>query len=252
MATGSKAQSELSNKLLILKQLEGVLKTSKDPEQRRRVAKEIKEIKRTISNLQSIISVQKKYGFTDTAYEEEGEEIFKTLNRIPVEKFFRDSRDSEMDALISYAEFFEKNYLPVLSEYYVKLDYNHALKRDTFYPRYMELKKILKEYVYEMEVQSREEFNTIAVYKDKSVVYKMRQQYFLALDRYFREMKAFLDKIIDDHASGGGIVLSPLDIINMSEFEVDRKLDGYTVINGIMEISKFCDEILRFLAIPNL
>jgi hypothetical protein len=116
----------------------------------------------------------------------------------------------------------------------------------------MELKKIIKEYLYEIEVQSREEYNTIAVYKDKSIVYKMRQQYFLALDRYYRELSSFLTKIIDDHASGGSTMLNPLDVINMSEFEVDRKLDGYTVINGIIEIHKFCDEVLRFLAIPNL
>jgi hypothetical protein len=252
MAIVSRAKSELSKNMLILKQLEGVLKTSNDPEQRRRVAGSIKEIRQAISNLQSIIEVQKKYGFSDAVNEEESEEIFKILNRIPVQKVFQDSHDSEMDALISYVDYFEKNYLPVLSEYYVKLDYNHALKRDTFYPRFMELKKIIKEYRYEIEVQSREEYNTIAVYKDKSVVYKMRQQYYLALDRYYRELSAFLVKITEDHASGGSIVLNPLDIINMSEFEVDRKLDGYTVINGIIEISRFCEEVLRFLAIPNL
>jgi len=252
MATGSKAQNELESKMLILRQLEGVFRTSTDPEQRRRVAREIKQIKNSISNLQSILSVQQKYGLSSSVDEDEGEEIFKTLNRIPVEKFLKGSRDSEMQALISYVEFYEKNYLPVLSEYYMKLDYNHSMKRDTFYPRYMELKKIMKEYVYEVEVQIGEEYNSIAVYKDKSIVYKLRQQYLMLLDKYYKELKVFLEELLEDHSSGGSIVLNPLDFINMSEFEVDRKLDGYTVINGILEICSFCDEIIQFLAIPNL
>jgi hypothetical protein len=252
MATGSKARDELESKMHVLKQLEGVLKTSSDPEQKKRVARDIKEIKQSIANLQNILSVQKKYGLVDEVYETEGEEIFKVLNRISVSKFQRGSRDTEMDSIISYVDFFEKNYLPVLSEYYMKLDYNHSMKRDTFYPRYMEMKKIMNEYIYEVEVQSREEYNKIAVYKDKSIIYKLRQQYLMSLDRYYKDLRAFFEDLLEDHSSGGSVVMNPLDLINMSEFEVDRKLDGYTVINSIVEIHSFCKEIIQFLAIPNI
>jgi hypothetical protein len=252
MAKGNKAHVELESKMLILKQLEGVLRTSSDPDQKRRVAREIKELRRSISNLQSILSVQKKYGLSEEYLESETEEMFKILNRIRVTKVVEDSRDSEMDAIISYVGFFENNYLPLLSEYYVKVDYNHSMKRDTFYPRYMEMKKIMKEYGYEVEVQSREEYNTIAVFKDKSIVYKLRQQYLMALDRYFKDLKVFIEELVEDHSTGGSIVLNPLDFVNMTEFEVDRKLDGYTVVSALVELQTFCDEIVRFLAIPNI
>ena len=114
------------------------------------------------------------------------------------------------------------------------------------------MKKILNEYMYEVEVQIREEFTSIAVYKDKSLVYKLRQQYLMGLDKYYRDLRAFLDELLSDHASGGSSVLNPLDFVIMSEFEVDRKMDGYTVINALMEIQTFADEIVRFLAIPNM
>jgi hypothetical protein len=252
MSKVNKAQSELESKMLILKQLEGVYKTSTDLDQRKRVAREIRNIKRSISNLQSILSLQEKYGLSQDHHELEGDEAFKLLSRIMVAKFINDSRDSEMDAIVSYVDFYEKNYLPVLSEYYVKVDYNNSMKRDVFYPRYMEMKKMLNEYMYEVEVQIREEFTSIAVYKDKSLVYKLRQQYLMGLDRYFRDLRSFLDEILADHASGGSSVLNPLDFVSMSEFEVDRKMDGYTVINALMEIQTFSDEIIRFLAIPNM
>ena len=252
MLRGSKAQNELESKMLILKQLEGVYKTSIDLDQRKRVAREIRSVKRSISNLQSILSLQQKYGLTQVQHELEGDEAFKLLSRIMVVKYINDSRDTEMDALVSYVDFYEKNYLPVLSEYYIKLDYNNSMKRDVFYPRYMELKKMLNEYMYEVEVQIREEFTSIAVYKDKSLVYKLRQQYLMGLDKYYRDVRAFLDKLLSDHTSGGSTVLNPLDFVSMSEFEVDRKMDGYTVINALLEIQTFSGEIIRFLAIPNM
>jgi hypothetical protein len=252
MSRGSKAQNELESKMLILKQLEGVYKTSTDLDQRRRVAKQIRNVKRSISNLQSILSLQHKYGLFQDQQEAEGEDAFKLLNRITVTKFVNDSRDTEMDAIVSYVDFYEKNYLPVLSEYYIKLDYNNSMKRDIFYPRYMELKKILNEYMYEVEVQIGEEYTKIAVYKDKSLVYKLRQQYLMGLDRYYRDLRSFIDEILDDYSSGGSSVLNPLEFVSMSEFEVDRKLDGYTVINALMEVRTFSDEIIRFLAIPNI
>ena len=252
MLRGNKAQNELESKLLILKQLEGVYKTSTDIDQRRRVAREIRDVKRSISNLQSILSLQQKYGLTQEQQELEGDEAFKLLSRIMVAKFISDSRDAEMDALVSYVDYYEKNYLPVLSEYYVKLDYNNSMKRDVFYPRFMEMKKMLNEYMYEVEVQVREEFTSIAVHKDKSLVYKLRQQYLMGLDKYFRDLRSFLDELMADHATGGSSVLNPLDFVSMSEFEVDRKMDGYTVINALMEIQTFSDEIIRFLAIPTM
>jgi hypothetical protein len=246
------AQAELKGKMLVLKQLEGVYRTSTDPEQCRRVAKEIKEIKQVISNLQSILSIQQKYGLARDVDVSEGEESYRILGRIRVINFVEGSRDTEIDAITSYVDYFEKNYLPVLSEYYIKLDYNHSMKRDTFYPRFMEIKKILKEYSYELEIQNREEFNTIALHKDKSIVYKLRQQYLLYLDKYFKELKEFVEELLNDHSSGGSIVLNPLEIINMSEFEVDRKLDEYTVINAIVEMCMYFGEIIRFLAMPNI
>jgi len=116
----------------------------------------------------------------------------------------------------------------------------------------MEIKKAFKEYGYEVEVQSKEEYDSIAVYKDKSIVFKMRQRYLMALDRYFKDLDNFMIELMDDHASGGSIILNPLEFVNMSEFEVDRKLDGYTVIDGLIELHTFFEELTRFLAIPNI
>jgi hypothetical protein len=248
-------KKELKRKKTTLKQLEGVYRTSTNVSQRSRVSKEIEAVKESIKNLRGKLVI---YGF-EHEFVEDGEETtdikdVKTsiLDEISVPPFRKESRDKEIDAVVSYIRFFEENYLSILSEYYIKLDFNHSIKRDTFYPRFMEIKKILKEYNYELDILSREEFNNIAFYRDKSVVYKIRQRYFIALDGYFKDLRNFLEILVDDYRTNGNIVLNPDDILGFSDFEANHRLNGITVIDSLNEIFIFTSEFLRFLGMPKL
>jgi len=243
---------EIEDKKLLLKQLEGVYKTSLNSAQKKRVLREIRDIKISLRNLKAVLELHEGIEGTDETFPGEEERIFSILSMIKVQKFSEVSRDKEMDAVISYADFFEKNYLPILSEYYIKLDFNNSLKRDTYYPRYMEIKKLLKEYSYENEVHTRKEYDSIASYKDKSNVYKIRQRYLLSLDAYFKDLRTFTETLISNYMSGGSIIMNPHDRIGLSEFENDRRLDGYTLIDALSEMYTFFDEFNRFLGIPKL
>jgi hypothetical protein len=249
---GRNVKGEIEQKILVLKQLEGVYRTSTNPSQRSRVLKEINDVKKSIKSLQTLLSIQEEYGLVEAPQELPPEEQFTILNFIKISRHSDIVKDIEMDAVTSYTDFFERNYLPILSEYYIKLDYSHSLKRDTFYPRFMEIKKLLKEYDYELEIQNREEYNTIALFKDKSIVHKMRQRYLLTLDKYFKDLRNFVKLLIDDHRKGGNIVLHPYQEIVMNEFEEDRRLDGYTVYEALEEMYVFFDEFIRFLGMPNI
>ena len=116
----------------------------------------------------------------------------------------------------------------------------------------MEIKKIINEYNYELEVLNREEYNNIAFYRDKSLVHKIKHRYLLALDKYFKELKGFLKILIDDNAEGGIIVLNSNDRLILGELEKNRKLDGYTVLDTILEMYDFSEEVIKFLSLPNL
>ena len=99
---------------------------------------------------------------------------------------------------------------------------------------------------------SREEYNNIAFYRDKSIVHKIKHRYLLALDKYFKELSSFLKSLIDDNAKGGIIILSPNDRLILDKLEINRKLDGYTVLNTIIEINDFSEEIIKFLSLPDI
>jgi len=244
---------EIERKKMTLKQLEGVYRTSSNVSQRSRVSREIEAVKESIKNLRGKLVI---YGFEHEFFEEgeettEGEEVKTSiLDDISVPPFRKESKDKEIDAVVSYVGFFEENYLSILSEFYIKLDFNHSIKRDTFYSRFMEIKKILKEYNYELDILSREEFNNIAFYRDKSVVYKIRQRYFMALDGYFKDLRNFLAILVDDYRTNGNIVLNPDDVLGFSDFEANHRLNGISVVNSINEILTFTIEFLHFLGMP--
>lgn len=247
-----KIKDEIESKNRVLKQLLGVYKTSSDESQKKRVLREIDGIRLIIKGLEEkLLSADQGL----EAQVEEGtdrREDFSILSSIKVKKYRDESKDREIDAIVSYTDFFEKNYLPIISEYYLKLDFNHSKKRDTFYTGFMETKKVLKDYDYELEVQHSEEYNTIAVHRDKSLMYKVKQRYLLTLDRYFEELDDFLKLLIDDCQRGGNIVLNPQDVISLSELEENRRLDGYTVVNALNEMKSFVSELTRFIAMPEI
>jgi hypothetical protein len=250
-----KIKLKIDEKKQILKQLEGVYRTSHNTTQRTRVSKEIEGLRESIKNLQGkLIIYALEYDFVEDVGTGEDEKSgpFEVLNQISVPKFRSDSKDREIDAVISYLDFFEDNYLSVLSEFYIKLDFNHSQKRDMFYPRYMEIKKILKEYNYELDIMNREEFNNIAFYRDRSVIHKIRYRYLLALDKYFRDLKSFLEVLIDDFKTSGNIVLNPYDILSFNEFEANKRLNNMSVFDSLVDMHGFVNELLRFLGMPNL
>jgi hypothetical protein len=131
------AKDEISEKEKILSQLEGVYRTTSDPVQQRRVGKEIRKLRSSIKNLKILQAIDEDLvGLAPEAEEPVGVDIdtrgHRLLSKIPVRRVKKNPRDDEMDAVISYALFFEENYLPILSEYYLKLDYSHSMRRDTY------------------------------------------------------------------------------------------------------------------------
>ncbi len=252
MGENKELRQELENKAMVLKQLEGVYNTSGDKLQKRRVLKEIEDVKQTIKGIKGRIIV---LGIENDLFEEENINnpgMVSVLNVVRITKYREDSRDREIDAVTSYMEFFERNYLSILSEYHIKLDFNHSIKRDVFYPRFMEIKKILKEYDYELDVLNREEYNNIAFYRDKSIIHKIKHRYLLSLDRFFKDLRTFLNVLVDDFNKGGIVILHPQDFLSFSEFEKDRRFEGHAVIDAIKEMYLFSDKFTRFLGLPNM
>jgi hypothetical protein len=251
MSEKADIRRELKQKATILKQLEGVYKTSTSITQKQRVYKDMQNLKKVIKELQHRSETLGE-GAIDEGDVESPVGIYSILSRINISKYKKDSKDREMDAVVSYMRFFEENYLPILSAHYIKLDYSHSGKRDIFYPKFMEIMQLLKQYDYEEELQQKKEYESSSLYRDKSVTQKGRQRYLFALDSFFKDMRGFLKIVVDDNKSGGTILMNPDDAIRLEEFENHKKLHNYSVIKALKEIYTFTNEFIKFLAMPEL
>lgn len=242
----------LDQKTRILKQLEGVYKTSTSITQKRRVLKEIQGIKRVIERLQSMYDSDSHNRPRDGA-DRETAQSSSILDRIPVRPYKKDSHDREMNTIVSYMHYFENNYLPLLSEYYMKVDYSHSGKRDTFYPKFMEIMHLLKQYDYE----DRSVHGGITGYgrsssPDKKVVRKGRQRYLFALDGFFKDLRGFVMILIEDYNKEGTFLVNPDDSIRLDNFEENKALNDYTVVEALEEIYVFAEEFVGFLGMPEI
>ena len=107
MEEGRRLQEELLSSKKVLKQLEGVYSTSTDLVQKKRVSKDINELKRKIKSLEGQLIV---LGIENEIIEEEDTSIgddYEILSLIPIKKVREDSKDREMDAVTSYLDFFD-------------------------------------------------------------------------------------------------------------------------------------------------
>ena len=242
---------ELEKKTRVLKQLEGVYKTSTSITQKQRVYKDLQNLKKVLKDLRhrsETLGMEK----TDEGGGESRSGTSSILSKINITKYKKESKDREINAVVSYMNFFETNYLPILSAHYIKLDYSHSGKRDTFYPKFMEIMHLLKQYDYEEELRQKKEFNSSTLYKDKSVIQKGRQRYLFALDSFFKDMWGFLKIVVDDNKAGGTILMNPEDVVYLEEFEKNKRLNNYSVIKALKEIYTFSEEFIKFLAMPEL
>ena len=144
-------EEELKTLNRTIRQFESVYKSTKDPSQRARVTEELKKLKIYRDKLQSF------HEFDSNAFEEpvsvdewEGLTYLKTILERAGKKSknrkvsYDDSfGDRELFYLYLYLNFFEDEFLTILSETKLKLDFKLSLERDSFYYRFENLQDLL-------------------------------------------------------------------------------------------------------------
>ncbi len=249
---------------VIIKKLEGVMKTSPNEEQRIRVFRQIKEAKLEISKIQGDSNEGKagsddgSIDFTDDpsaqdkkespAAESKHYELIQTSGIQPVHPL---SESDDINFVASSIVEFENEYWGVLSDYHLTLDYAHSNKRDAFLNILENIKRGIKEYTKildQMGNTPREEFKkqlqTMALKQERAVIME-------TVD-FFHDMKEFLDMLISDYNNHGNIIMNPSDPLEFDKLYGEKKLNHKTVIEGITLASQFLEETLDHVKLPRL
>jgi len=246
----------------ILKKLEGVYKSTTDEKQKIRVKKEINKIKGRIQHIEEFgpeevlnededieeFIVKELDTLTSSSSEEETRE-FNILSKFPVKKIHDESVDPEVNAAITYIQIFEDEFWGALSDFHLKLDYNHGKERDKFYRTLESVKRFINEYIHTLDEFSSAKNKS---YVEKLKLMKNKHSRSLIIDsvKFIKGIREFLEKIIQDYENNGNIITNAEEKISFSNIEGKKLLHRWTIINALRYIKEFCDEFIEAIPIP--
>jgi len=237
-----------------IRQFESVFKSTKDPQQRERVGRELKQLKNYRDKLVSFHDIDP----TDVEESAAPDEMdgFVFLRRIldsggiGPEAVDADP-DREIRHLLLYLHFFEKEFLVLLSETKLKLDFKHSLERDSYYHRFESLRRLFED-LRDDEARMDEYLGQRHEEDMRKRSFKKKRNVVLESDRFFRSLIRFSGVLVDDIASQGSTCLNAADILRFSKMEGKRHLEGLSVHQALAQLSELAQEVVAYLNVPQI
>jgi hypothetical protein len=253
---------ELRHLNRLIRQFESVFKSTRDPLQRERVTRELRQLRTYKQKLESFHEFDPRELEEPDEQDEPGElEELPYLKRAMAAGGEKDSpasrvraedyQDREVYQLALYLAYFEGEFLALLSETRLKLDFKHSLERDSFYHRFENLRRLLED--------QREDARRMEDYLGQKHEEEMRMRNFkksrnliMESDKFFRNLQRFSGGLAEDVAASGSICLNPRDLLRFDRLGGRRLLDGLSVEKALASLAEFSTEVSRFLNVPQI
>lgn len=200
-----------------------------------------------------------RYGISsqdlEMAFEEKLHErhtVYKILNNIRIQAVTSNTRNEEINAIWSYLLFFGDEYLGLLSEQNLKLDYGHAYQRDQFYTLYNDTVKLVKEYgeisdqIAHAELSGNKEYRTRLIHLQN----KQYRDVILRVGKFLRSLQAFIQSIFTSEEAGNKALLEPEAIVQIEG--TDSSLNGVTARRALQDMARYVEEFLDYIKIPDI
>jgi len=245
----------------IIKQLEGVYKTTKDEEQHKRVGRRIVQLKRNLEmpdidkpSLEKTTNKEnsdKPKIIEETKEETKSAEIentdpiveYESLHDLKVVSIQNLSKNKDVNFFTAILNEFEDEFWPALSEYHLKLDYNHSKKRDAFFDK-LEISKITLKELLKVFEQLEHSLNAAHEEQLNVMLKKQEREFIMKMVDFLSELRKFLKIILDNHDEGGNVIIEPKHILKFDKLYGDKKLSNTTVLSAIQTIYQFVQDAL--------
>jgi hypothetical protein len=158
--------------------------------------------------------------------------------------------DRETAALVTYLKCFAAEYLVLLSERQLKLDFKYSLDRDGFYRRYQELDRKLDDLRQEILKAERGEHRPELREEAHKRAFKMQRVVAVEAHRFFKAVSAFASDLIEDIETEGLKCLNGRSVVRFEPVEGKRHLRGVRVLDALKQIRGYSLEVVDFLNIP--
>jgi hypothetical protein len=250
---------ELRHLNRLIRQFEAVFKSTRDPQQRDRVTRELRQLKTYKEKLESFHDFDPHEleepddgdSLRDLPYLQRsvaaGGEKESPAARVNAE----DYQDREVYQLALYLAYFEGEFLSLLSETRLKLDFKHSMERDSYYHRFENLRRLLSG----LREDSSRLGNVLGQKHEEEMrmrSFKNSRNLIMESDKFFRNLLRFAGSLVEDITSAGSICLNPRDLLRFDRMRGRRQLEGQSVEKALAELAEFSAEVTRFLNVPQI
>ncbi|MBN1835458.1 MAG: hypothetical protein JW820_06370 [Spirochaetales bacterium] len=250
-------EEELKRVNRLIRQFESVYRTTSDALQRERVSRELRQLKTQKEQIESFHELDPGGLEEDVQTDElQGLEFLKRILAMPQKS--REGADSALPEdreqlyLATYLQFFEHEFLPLLSEAKLKLDFKHSLERDGFYHRFGNLRRLFMDLDDE---DSRMDPYFVEKHAEdlRQRSFKKKRNLAVEADRFFRSLVRFSGDLVEDIVQGGSVCLNHRDMLHFDrKIEGSRYLEGESVRGALEQLNNLGKEIVSFLNVPQI
>jgi hypothetical protein len=259
-------EEELKKLNRLIRQYETVYRTARDGGQRERVGKELHKLKSYRDKILAVNVIDDRdleepppadedlseYPILSRLIKEERDERRNEYSDIGDDSEKSSPAQSEVSRISLYMKFFEREYIPFLTEMRLKLDFKFSLERDGFYGRFQELERKIADYEDEVRRLREDDFTKEMEIEIKKRALKLKRILEAEASRFFRAIKRFTEALLADARSDGVKCLNGPDEIHFDKIEGKRLLAGKRVAEGLEYLGVFAEEIIEFLNVPDI
>ncbi len=178
--------------------------------------------------------------------------VYRILHNIRIEPINSNTRNEEINAIWSYLQFFGREYLGLLSEQNLKLDYGHAYQRDQFYTLYNDTLKIVTEYGNISDQIAHAELTNNKEYRSRLIQLQNKQyrDVILRVGKFLKALQSFVQSVFESEKEGIKSLLEPEAIVQIEG--TDSSLNGTTAQRALQDLARFVEEFLDYIKIPDI
>jgi hypothetical protein len=260
-------EEELKRLNKLIRQYEAVYRTAPNADQRERVQRQLREFQGFREKILAVNVIDER-NLEESAVEEEPLGQFPVLAvlvaenaGLPPDKRIASfaakdtaptSLQNEMFHLTLYTTYFEREFLPFLTEKQLKLDLKFSMDRDAFYSGFESLQRKIADY--------REAHQSITegmVSRDLETEVRKRALKLTRLveveaAKFFRAIERFCAELVEDGRAGGVKCRNSDGAISFDKIEGSRMLQGRKVIDALAQLKDVAIETVAYLNIPEI
>lgn len=260
-------EEELKRLNKLIRQYEAVYRTAQNADQKERVQRQLREFQGFRQKILAVNVIDER-ALEESAAEEEPLEEFPVLalliaensglssNKRIVSFAAKDtaptSLQNEIFHLTLYTAFFEREFLPLLTEKQLKLDLKFSMDRDAFYSSFESLQRKISDY--------REAHQSITegiVSRDletevRARALKLTRMVEVDAAKFFRAVERFCGELVEDAREGGVKCRNCDGEVSFDRIEGNRILQGRKVIEALAQLKDVAAEAVGYLNVPEI